>query len=599
VRFGSGTKLEFEEKSEYEILTNTTSIIEQLKGKIIRFLYTDKEETNSKNHSGITVIKIPKKKDGVSAKTKLERELARVVFDSPTDEFMTHVKQIRTNTTIQQRQSFIKNIYTIYENLETRRVESCYGRIYRGANERFIEARQNDATKKFSKTDIPMDPIEALKLARFDQKNIVKKSEFVIALDYINAVEHTGRMGAFDLAIMYWEKVVQPFLKKKLQKPETENNNTEQAKDLTDSTSSDQMHEDDKETIHDKIKSMENELASVKNPQSKIILKEKLRELKVESIKEKYHGQLLLEFSEPIKIWSGQKATFEQTTKEHKEYGELEIAAIEKQLELLSKKNNRVNFSWNQIKNEIQEIKPECGKNVKINKNIALRLKNTFKNIQGGKHAEIDSTGGDIDVDSYIDYRINKIGNFYNSTRNFLGFDIVIAIDESGSMRDEMPKVRRMCATLYEAISGLPNVRLTIIGWKGMSNNCIIKTIIKAEQIGSLDAIGLTPIGKAIWYCKHVIDLQTSPKRLFILITDGEPNNLKDIDSAQECVKMMRKKGIICNGICVGADKFADFMEKIFGDQFEICYNYSEVDEFLRKKISRQIIHSLRVSKYL
>ena len=159
------------------------------------------------------------KKGKVSAKTKLERELAKIVFDSPYEAFIRHVKNIRTNTTIDQRQSFIKNIYVIFDNLETRRAESCYGFIYRGANERFVEARPNDAKRIFPNSLSPTDPIEALKQARYDQRDLVKASEFAVALEYIDAVEMTDRKGAFELAILYWEKVVQPFLEKMLPKP--------------------------------------------------------------------------------------------------------------------------------------------------------------------------------------------------------------------------------------------------------------------------------------------------------------------------------------------------------------------------------------------
>ena len=137
-----------------------------------------------------------------------------------------------------------------------------------------------------------------------------------------------------------------------------------------------------------------------------------------------------------------------------------EIQKIEQRLEEMSNSKILAKYGWNMISEQILEKKPESGKRVKFSKNVTVVLKNTFKKIQGGKHPEIDSLGDDIDVESYIDYRINKIGNFHQSTRNHTGFDIVIAIDESGSMREEMPKVRRMCATLFESISGLPNVQI-------------------------------------------------------------------------------------------------------------------------------------------
>ena len=120
------------------------------------------------------------------------------------------------------------------------------------------------------------------------------------------------------------------------------------------------------------------------------------------------------------------------------------------------------------------------------------------------------------------------------------------------------------------------------------------------SEIGSLDASGGTPIGTAVWYCKHVIDKFTSTKRLFFLITDGQPNDRIDVDVAQEGVSQMRKKGVICNGICVGPDEanFTAFMKQIFGSEFTVCDDYKHVDVFLTKTISNQIIHSLKMANH-
>ena len=71
-----------------------------------------------------------------------------------------------------------------------------------------------------------------------------------------------------------------------------------------------------------------------------------------------------------------------------------------------------------------------------------------------GRIGEVDSTGEDIDVDAYIDFKINKVGNFLVSSKNFVGFDIILAIDESSSMSKNMDTVKRMCATLYDCNIG-------------------------------------------------------------------------------------------------------------------------------------------------
>ncbi len=611
--------LEFEEDSKFEILNNTVSIVEQLKNKKIRVFFDNEDKSGSKSSSREVSIRIGMKKGKVSAKTKLERELAKIVFDSPYEAFIRHVKNIRTNTTIDQRQSFIKNIYVIFDNLETRRAESCYGFIYRGANERFVEARPNDAKRIFPNSLPPTDPIEALKQARYDQRDLVKASEFAVALEYIDAVEMTDRKGAFELAILYWEKVVQPFLEKMLPKPHMqtgldgkdfdeknsnqENNDWENSKEEpagkqdSSKTQSESTSSDNRQNIA----TLEDELAKTTDLKHRAMINTLLREYRAKEAGKNYTGHLLVEFSEPIKIWSGQKGDFEQKKQEHKESGKKEISRVMQQIEQITRSTTHSKFGWSVFKDKVIEQKPKHGKTVKFNQNVAITLKNIFKKVQGGRYSEVDSLGEDIDVEAYIEYKVNKIGNFHQSSRSHTGFDIVIAIDESGSMAQEMPKVRRMCATLYEAISGLQNVRLTIIGWTGTQEDCFVKKITRPSEISSLEATGLTPIGKAVWYSKHLIDLQTSPKRLFVLITDGQPNELKDIDIAKEGVKRMRKKGIMCSAICVGAEteKYSAFLQEIFGNEFAVCDNFTEVDQFLRKKITKQIINLLQVDKNL
>ncbi|MFM7862022.1 MAG: hypothetical protein ACKO7Y_04705, partial [Candidatus Nitrosotenuis sp.] len=156
MRLQSGSN--FEEDSKFEILANTVSIVEQLKGRRITYSLEDSDKTSMRKSSGRYVISLGISHDSVWPKTKLERELAKIVFDSPYERFTEHVKKMSTNATTEQRHSFIKFIFKVFDILETRRVESCYGSIYRGANERFIDARPVDAKRKFGDITIPKDP---------------------------------------------------------------------------------------------------------------------------------------------------------------------------------------------------------------------------------------------------------------------------------------------------------------------------------------------------------------------------------------------------------------------------------------------------------
>ena len=116
MRFQIQKESEPQNDSTIEVLANTVSIVEQLKEKKIWYYFDESSDTSSKNSSGEISIKIGMRDGNVSPKTKLERELAKVIFDSPYDKFNKLVKKIRTNTNNEQRHSFIKNLFIVVDD---------------------------------------------------------------------------------------------------------------------------------------------------------------------------------------------------------------------------------------------------------------------------------------------------------------------------------------------------------------------------------------------------------------------------------------------------------------------------------------------------
>ena len=585
----------FEQNSRKEILQNTISIFEQLKKKKIKVIFQKGFETVTKKFPSEYEIKIGTDIDAITTKTKIERELAHIIFDSPDKEFINKIKTIKVNTNRYQESSFFKHIVSIYKTLEDRRVESCYGEIYYGALERFIETRPKDVRKTFDELQIPDDPIIALQLARYDENKLVEKSDFKAAIEYIEAVELTGRKGAFELAIHYWENIVQPFMIKKLthkepnQNPDKSRNTYSNFDELKDPT----FYQSEK-----KYKPLIDFAFDEFEAQQLEITFNALKEMNIE--RKDSQDRVLDTVNEPFQIDPQSNLGINEISKKLKERGKTEILDIEKEIQKISRTELIQDYAWNKLEKNIKEEKFEIGPKVRFNKNTVKRLQNVFKRIQGGNISEIDSVGADIDVDSYIDFRINKTGNFLKSLKNNTGFDMVIAIDQSRSMYENMDLVREMCATLYHAISGLPNITLTVIGWYGMADLCIVKKITKPEHIGSLESNGSTPIGMAIWYSKNQIEKMRGKKRLFYLITDGQPNEKKDVHVAKEGIQLMQRKGIMCNAIHVGKNdkNVREFMDVVFGKHYIVCRDFEEVENLLTKKISKQIIQSLKESNY-
>ncbi len=595
--------LSFEKNSEYEIYHNMIGIFEQLKKKKIKLNLSDDNIVELENTGSEYEITLGVVAEAVTPKTKLERILSKIIFNSPDKEFKKYISTIKPDTTKVQHTLLLKNLKIIYDILEIRRVESCYGEIYPGANDRFVDARIINFKEEFPEIKIPIDPIEALRFARYDQMDLVLKSEFKVAIDYIKGVELTGKKGAYDLALMYWEKVVQEFLFKKKEKNENEaledflsdEIRNQKSKDGTEEskTNSNQNDDESSKTLEDTINEKIEDEADEKS-------QEVDEETKHEGIIETKKSKLLSDFKKPFEFDSEINSDFEKTRERLKKSGKKEISTIEKELEKISKKQTMQKTSWKNIQNYITVDAHRHTDLIEFNKTTSRKLKSTFKKIQGGRMGDVDSTGEDIDVDAYIDFKINKIGKFLINSKKFAGFDIILAIDESSSMRYNMDTVRRMCATLYDSISDLPHVRLTIMGWNGTAGHCHIKKITKPTQIGSLEAFGETPLAMAIGYAKHEIEKMTSQRRLFFLITDGHPNEYSDIAIARKEIKQMHHKGISCNGIYVGDNTVENTaqMKEMFLDNFVICENFDYVDTYLMDKISKQIIRSIKKVNY-
>ena len=164
--------LNFEKNSEYEIYHNMIGIFEQLKKKKIKLSLVDGNTVELENTGAEYEIRLGVTPEVETPKTKLERILSKVIFNSPDKEFKKYLESIKTDTTKVQHTLLLKNLKIIYDILEIRRVESCYGEIYPGANERFIDARHTNFREVVPEDRIPIDPIEALRLARYDQMDL-------------------------------------------------------------------------------------------------------------------------------------------------------------------------------------------------------------------------------------------------------------------------------------------------------------------------------------------------------------------------------------------------------------------------------------------
>jgi len=339
-QISEGKNQNFETSYENEIYHNMIGIFEQLKKKKIKLRIFEDNRAELEDTRSEFEISLGIEKEEVSPKTKLEMLLSKIIFNSPDKEFKKHLKSMSPKTDPFQHKMLLKNLETIYNILESRRVESCYGDIYKGAMDRFEDARHYYFSNQFQANAIPNDPIEALRFARYDQNNLVLKSDFKVAIDYIDGVELTGKKGAYDLALMYWEKVVQKFLfeeREKIEKSDTEDSSSNHVQDQKssqgeDETDSNQSDEQSARTAEDIVNErIENEInAKIKQVDEKI---------KWKKIKDAGKHKLLSDFKNPFEIDSDDNSSFAEARARLKKTGSKEISNVEKKLEEISKRH--------------------------------------------------------------------------------------------------------------------------------------------------------------------------------------------------------------------------------------------------------------------
>ncbi len=618
-----------EEYRKFETYYSIVSIFEELKKKRIELNFFQNTKSKWKKKTTKFVINLGVGENGVTATTRLERMLGHVIFSSPDDMFIHKIRKVLPKTNKKDyTDEMIENAAIIFDTLERRRIETCYGAIYPGANDRFIDAREIESQEELKNIQIPKDPITALKMAKYGLNDLVEQSEFKEANKFMTGVERTGSEGAYKLALRYWEKVVTPWIlnnsKNMEQIAENEsdsaydvnrknvpNNYTKKFLESFVKLSTELENTEDefaREQISEILKKMRND--AKKNEQVKTGEPVKNSSFDREIMRYRLnHEENNYVINEKKKIFSDSEKKkkkldftnnedFERMCSELKIQGNKEIEHIEKELAKITSKASIQNYKWQDMSKKINIVKRERCELVKYNEKTATDLKKIFKKIQGGEYTSIDSHGSEIDIDSYIDFKITRHGEFMKGVKTFGGFDIIIAIDESGSMQTNIGIVKRMCATLFQAVTDLPNVMITILGWYGNGDHCNIHKIVKSEQIGQITAHGTTPLALAVWYAKHEIEKMHSKKRLFFLITDGTSDNPKDIQSTKEAIKIMTHKGISCNGIYAGANCLDNEknMKEIFGKNYTVCNNFMQVDNVITVKLSKQIIRTLKSS---
>jgi len=591
---------DYETKHKRKIIEKTASIFEDLTGNRIHINMNGEKTNISSDGSDYNLDVNPNDaEDEIKTKTRVERALSHILANSPIAEMNIIANRETMSLRKQynyQTEAIISSFKTIFDSLEDRRSQFIYGEQYTGAGIRFNEARKVEG-KEFE--GIPEDPITALKMSEKGRNDLVEKSKFKAVIPYVQKADRTTEKGVAKLTRDCYKKVVEPWLKDLLEKMDKFQQQQNQCTQKQNENNKAQQRARDEQAQESSTEPSDSEEQDKSKPPSKA-----LEELENEGIELSNKSQKL--YDETNKIGTELNKGFAQHTyendhtnftqsdkkkqnldgmdldkvdlsKEEKE-AEGQLEEMEKALDGLAEADDGGSgFTPERHYNNVTFAKniPMESSYKFIDQQSARKLSRIFKKIQASTKMMLSDEGTEIDTEALIDAKIKGYGDFMRDDETTVGFDIVISVDESGSMGgNRMHAVKKLTATMMKALEEIPSVHVQVIGWTG---GMTIRHINKLNEVDNLHATGGTPFAGAIAYStKYVLGLK-SRRKLFFMVTDAEIDDY-EVDVAQKALAHMKKHKVKCVGIYIGHENIPPMLGEVFGD--DRCIGFRDVTKF-------------------
>jgi len=218
-----GTSFGYEDRQKESILQKTVDIFEAIKKTQINLdLKTYALQNQADVYDGYDdkkhFITVGKRKDE-NVKTSLERGLAYVAFDTSKKQYVNdplYKENLKQFAQIKHQSQVSDLIDSVYASLESRRVHSCMGHVFKGFDERYKEADKLHAKNVFtSKADFTInDPVTALQCSQLGLEELVENSDFPEANKFMKNVERTSGAGSLILTKDFVEDVLKPWYQK-------------------------------------------------------------------------------------------------------------------------------------------------------------------------------------------------------------------------------------------------------------------------------------------------------------------------------------------------------------------------------------------------
>jgi len=254
----------------------------------------------------------------------------------------------------------------------------------------------------------------------------------------------------------------------------------------------------------------------------------------------------------------------------------------------------------------------EVGEITDLNATATRYLKKTFDKIVASRVTKVTENGMEVDTESYIARKQRGYGEFMIGEEPQRGLKVIVSIDGSGSMRydDRINICRRMIATMFKSIEGLPHVQLIANVWSAGRDGdvCItpIRKLSECRHIGIDSHYVYTPTHEALRYARQEITNSGNGKKLFIMLTDGHPQYFDPVSRAaiddKILVRMARKEFTKLNRLCKNSFALGIStsglgrrqLTEVFKKNIVYVKNAQQAEGIVLKKFRQQVIDTMK-----
>lgn len=244
-----------------------------------------------------------------------------------------------------------------------------------------------------------------------------------------------------------------------------------------------------------------------------------------------------------------------------------------------------------------------------VHDDIVQEIKKIVNTLKQKTRVKLSDEGYDIDVETMLEAVKKGSNEFYLSDEKVNGTSILIAVDCSGSMRDDnrLNTSRDLCATMFRATASLPNIDLKVVCYGGADFKGGKTGVKEINSEAECSGIGidnnhiLTPTAEALIYCAKVIGKMKGKKKLMIFLTDGVPQNYDSTHytilapQAGKVYKRIKSQvpNMIIKPVMIDSNSQYDgIIRTIFGKD-AMFLKSTQLKEFIRREFKQAVVKSL------